>query len=145
MHVSNSVRIAEQIWREQYKTFVENSLHSASASVHDNTKKKKLLLFIQKNSLVSSKSNSNQLALSQTGKNMEAYILFLNLKKLFSISADFLLTKTICIRSPFLKMDNQSNIKRRWICQLACTRQLNPHSNQLEPTPHSNQCSRQTS
>ena len=50
---SNSVRITEQIWRELYNIF---RLPNASASVYDNIKKNNLSLFVQKNSIVSSKS-----------------------------------------------------------------------------------------
>ena len=90
MHVSNSVRIAEQIWREQYKIFVENRLHSASASVHDNTKKKKLLLFIQKNSLVSSKSKPQLVSIkSDRQKYGSLYIVSQSKKAFFDLSRFF--------------------------------------------------------
>ena len=54
--------------------------------------------------------------LSQTGKHMEAYTLFLNLEKLFSTSTAFLLTKAIFIQLPFLKMESSGNVKQSWIC-----------------------------
>ena len=42
----NSVRIAEQIRRGPYNTFVENRLHNTRAYVYDNIKKNNLPLFI---------------------------------------------------------------------------------------------------
>ena len=53
---SNSLRIAEKIWRVPYNTFVENRLHNASAYVYDNIKKSNWPFLVQKNHIVSSKS-----------------------------------------------------------------------------------------
>lgn len=54
---SNLVRIAKEIGRQQYNTFVQNRLRNGRASVYDNIKENNLSLLCQKNSIVTSRSN----------------------------------------------------------------------------------------
>ena len=54
LHIQSE--LLERIRREPYATSAKNRLHNASASVYDNIKKNNLLLFVQKISIVLSKS-----------------------------------------------------------------------------------------
>lgn len=125
-NTSNPAKIAEQIGRKRYNTFVEDYIMQVLLCM--TTYRKQFAFDLSEKVLLFHLNQSrNQLALSQANNYMEGQTLPANQGK--ATSKGFLLTKTIFIQSLFPNMDCQGNTKQSQICQLACMQYLNPHWN----------------